>query len=399
MTLATDAGPVPRSAVDTRLALVAMAVIIALGGVSIYILPVLAGAIVDGYGVTDGFVGYIMAIQLGSIAIVSLSLAPSVHRVPWRPTAFIGIMAVIGGNLLSASASSIEFLIVARCIVGLGEGTLMTLINGIAARTAKPQSTFTILVLTKAAFAIVVFLALPPVVLEHGAKGTFGLVAAVAIVMFPAVFALPSRSAVPSVAPPVTTEPRATGRLGWYAALVLIAWMLFQVGQNGLWTYVERIAVRIKLDLDTITIVMIGSALTGVLAPIVAGFIGRRFGLFLPIIFATLLSAAGSLWFVHVTAAWDYASAAVVMTVALFFAYPYMLGLAADLDPKGRLAAAMPGFHAVGSALGPAAAAAIIGETGNFISVGWFAAGVTLLCAAVIAPAALSIDRAARRKA
>ena len=400
MTLTTAAAPAPDldASAETRLSLVAMCIIIALGGVSIYILPVLAGAIVDGYGVTDAFVGYVMAVQLGGIAVVSLGLAPVVHKVPRRTCAFIGIAAVIAGNALSATAGSVELLIVARAIVGLGEGTLLTLVNGIAARTARPQQTFTVLILTKAAFAILVFLALPPVVAAYGAKGTFGLVSVVAFVMLPALWALPTRPSTAAVAAELNrTATQGGAGWGWYGGLVLVAWLLFQVGQNGLWTYVERIAVRIGLGLDTVTIVMIAAALTGVGAPIVAGLLGRRLGLFIPIIGATLLSAIGSFWFVHVGAAWDYASAAVLMTVALFFAYPFMLGLAAELDPKGRLAAAMPGFHAVGSALGPAVAAAILGETGSYVTVGWFAAGVTLACGVVIAPVALALDRAARR--
>lgn len=378
--------------------LVALGITIAMGGVSIYILPVLAGAIVDGYGVEDAFVGYVMAVQLGAIAIVSLSLSPAIHRVPRRPLALLGIAAIIGGNALSATASSVELMIAARGLVGLGEGTLLTLVNAIAAQSARPHRTFTILIVIKAAFAIVVFLVLPPVVGTYGAKGTFGAVAVMSLLLIPAAFGLP-RHARPVTAPAASAVSGSQASWGWYGSLVLVAWLLFQVGQNGLWTYVERIAVRIGLGLETVSWVMIAVSATGVLAPIVAGLLGRRIGLFIPIMGATFLSAAGSLWFVHVSAAWDYAAAGILMTVALFFAYPYMAGLAAELDPKGRLAAAMPGFHAVGSALGPAVAAAILGETGSYIWVGWFAAAVTLGCAVVIAPAALSIDAQARRGA
>lgn len=372
--------------------LLPLCVTIALGGVSIYILPVLAGAIVDGYGVTDAFVGYVMAVQLSGIAIVSLLLSPSIHRVPARLAAIAGLGAIIAGNALSATADSVSLLIVARGVVGLGEGTLLTLVNGIAAQTARPHRTFTILIVTKAAFAIVVFLAMPPVIAAYGAKGTFGIVAVAAILMFPALLMFP-RSTGAAAPDRVAHQP---GGWGWYGGLLLVAWLLFQVGQNGLWTYVERIAVRIGLDIGTITVVMILVSLSGVIAPMIAGLLGRRIGLFIPIMGATFLSALGSLWFVHVTGALDYGAAGVLMTVALFFAYPYMSSLAAELDPKGRLAAAMPGFHAVGSALGPAAAAAILGQTGDYIWVGWFAAGVTLVCAVVVAPAALNIDRRAR---
>ena len=60
-----------------------------------------------------------------------------------------------------------------------------------------------------------------------------------------------------------------------------------------------------------------------------------------------------------------------VSSAALMFGIPYFLGLAADLDPAGRIAAAARGFHASGSALAPAVAGGILGITGAYTSIGW----------------------------
>ena len=56
---------------------------------------------------------------------------------------------------------------------------------------------------------------------------------------------------------------------------------------------------------------------------------------------------------------------------ALLFGMPYLLGLAAEVDPTGRVAGAGRGFNNIGSALAPALAGAVLGLTGAYTSIGW----------------------------
>jgi MFS family permease len=60
------------------------------------------------------------------------------------------------------------------------------------------------------------------------------------------------------------------------------------------------------------------------------------------------------------------------------FGAPYFLGLASELDPAGRVAAAARGFNAAGAALAPAIAGGILGVTGSYRSIGWTSLGAAV---------------------
>jgi MFS family permease len=140
-------------------------------------------------------------------------------------------------------------------------------------------------------------------------------------------------------------------------------------------------------------------SVSGVIAPIFAGALGDRFGRVLPITVATFLSAAGSVAFGYAQNGSTYLAAGIVMTVALYFVIPYIYALSAEIDPKGRVSAAVPGFVAVGSAIGPAAGGFALGATGGDYTVVAILAGATTILSYLFLLPVIAATRRVRVKA
>ena len=73
-----------------------------------------------------------------------------------------------------------------------------------------------------------------------------------------------------------------------------------------------------------------------------------------------------------------FATTACLIHMVWFFSLPYLLSMAAELDPSGRLAGLGNAAIFVGQGLGPFGAALVVGE-GHFRAVGWLAACAYML--------------------
>jgi hypothetical protein len=90
-----------------------------------------------------------------------------------------------------------------------------------------------------------------------------------------------------------------------------------------------------------------------------------------PLVIACLMLAFGGWLATHATVPTGLVVGITVSSAALLFGMPYLLGLAAEVDPTGRVAGAGRGFNNIGSALAPALAGAVLGLTGAYTSIGW----------------------------
>jgi len=81
-----------------------------------------------------------------------------------------------------------------------------------------------------------------------------------------------------------------------------------------------------------------------------------------------------------------FAATACLIHIGVVFSLPYLLSMAAELDPSGRLAGLGNAAIFVGQGLGPFGAALVVGE-GHFRAVGWLAAsayGVALIISCLV---------------
>ncbi|MFM7275906.1 MAG: hypothetical protein ACKO4A_19025, partial [Gammaproteobacteria bacterium] len=166
------------------------------------------------------------------------------------------------------------------------------------------------------------------------------------------------------------------------ALMVCVALALFSVSANAYWVYLERIATGIGMTPTEYGRTFAAAAVFALAGPMAAHWLGANRGRVIPLFIACALVGGAGFIATHAQGSLALVTGVTVSSAALMFGIPYFLGLAADLDPAGRIAASARGFHAGGSAVAPAAAGGILGLTGAYTSIGWISlvtAGVSLV--------------------
>ena len=136
-------------------------------------------------------------------------------------------------------------------------------------------------------------------------------------------------------------------------------------GHSALWVYQERIGKSIGLEPQQIGAILGGSILAGALGAGLSGLLGRRLGLLFPQLLSFGTALLATLVMVYGDSTVAFAATACLIHMVWFFSLPYLLSMAAELDPSGRLAGLGNAAIFVGQGLGPFGAALVVGE-GHF---------------------------------
>lgn len=148
--------------------------------------------------------------------------------------------------------------------------------------------------------------------------------------------------------------------------LGLIASVVFFINVFGFWAFVERIGQAAQLPANTIGFALGISQVMAIAGALAAALASDRYGRYLPLLIVligqslalfALIGKFGSMTFFITTGAFQ----------ALFIvAVSYQMGAIAKLDIKGRYLVMMTAAQGLGAALGPAIAAALIGEGNDY---------------------------------
>lgn len=163
------------------------------------------------------------------------------------------------------------------------------------------------------------------------------------------------------------------------AYLLLACIGLVLLGHQVLWVYQERIGRAIGLDPQTIGLALAAALITGGLGSALAALMGRRLGYWWPQVIGFGGSIVATMTMAYGQTVFSYALSACAVMGVWFFGLPYLLALAAEIDPSGRLPALGASASTFGQALAPAVAAAAVGNS-NFRALGWVSATIYVVC-------------------
>jgi len=177
------------------------------------------------------------------------------------------------------------------------------------------------------------------------------------------------------------------------AVCMMLAMFVFQARDTMGWAFVERIGTTVGYSGEELGVLLSLQAFVGLLGPIIAAMIGKRFGMSMPVILAILLTGATSLSYVLGEYSMTLYTAG-VMTICLtyFYALSYLTGLAAELDREGRVAAAAGSFLSLGLAVGPAISGGLI-SLGGFSLAAWGIGVTVVLTLLLVIPPLASVRR------
>lgn len=121
----------PASAPDTRLLIVILAIITALGPMTMQIFLPALPAIQDSFLVSAGTAQLVLSVALAAIAVATLAYGPASDRHGRRPVLLVGLLIFLAGSVLCVLAPNIWVLIAGRIAQAVGAAAGMVLSRAI----------------------------------------------------------------------------------------------------------------------------------------------------------------------------------------------------------------------------------------------------------------------------
>jgi len=382
-----------RASPNGEIARVLLAFLASAGLFYVNIMPALVDGLIHGAGFSNREAGMIGSSNVYGAALGALTAVFFVKRVNWRAAAYGLLAGLICVDLLSMLLTGFGQLLVARFLHGFIGGMLVGIAFSIIARTREADRTFGYLLLVQVGVGGIGLMLLPPLV---PIMGTWVLFAALIMFSVTTLAMVPFLDSYPVSATPRRTVMTSDGRVRRGPLMLgLLATFLFQGGNMAVYAYAIGIGKAAGLG-TTIT----SSALAIADWVAIAGsglviLLSTRYGRTWPLAAAIIITAAAT-WALHfsdIAAVFVVANCVVGMTWA--FGIPYLLGICAEFDATGQMAA-LGGFASkMGLATGPMLAALVVGKS-NYDLVINLGAAILLLCLLATLVPSLLLDRERR---
>jgi predicted MFS family arabinose efflux permease len=199
----------------------------------------------------------------------------------------------------------------------------------------------------------------PSGIREFDSRGLFTSLAVVSIILAPALYFIPKQSDEPASL--VKTSKKTVNSVNNFTGILFIFGLLsISIMEFSMWANIERLAKNIGITDDSVGYILSLGTLLGLLGSALAVFLSTKFGRITPIIIAIMLQVIFSYFCIFPASPDVYKYSQAGWSLCLYFAYPYLLGMAASLDSLGRWAAAGTGMLVVGQIIAPTLSAYII---------------------------------------
>ncbi|MFT7461114.1 MAG: MFS family permease [Planctomycetota bacterium] len=341
-----------------------------------YFVPIQIGAFIDGLGYSASQSGMLGAVEVGSMSLTAILISSKLSTWSRSRTAICGVVFASTCELLTGFVSSLTLLFPLRILVGVGCGFVFASICAAAATSHAPDRIFGWGQAVMNCLFLLMFLLLPHT-LNYGIhKGLFVTLAIVQLMTISLIRFLPNASG--EVLAEQSTEKKASVVL---IATHIVAVVLLNIGLGALWGFVERVgSEQVGLTAETIGKVLSMATLFMIGGSLFAAWLGVRIGRAIPTVIAAVLCAVASISVMSAETLVFYAGGLFLYNAAYLFIGPYIIaGISSELDPSGRLAAAVGGVMFLSYSVG-------IG-TGGFIAelISLTGIGILALCTCLIA--------------
>ncbi|QGN55801.1 MFS transporter [Novosphingobium sp. Gsoil 351] len=354
------------------------------------------GAIVREFGASVAQAGVVATAQGLGTAVGALAASRLVSRVRSRRLFVLGLLALVISNALSSVAPGVQWLTVLQATGGIGTGAVVAVVMATAARTARPEMTYGLINGSLGALIVVLGFVMPQVIELGGAKGAYLLYAGIAAAGLLAAM----------VAPDITSghgydsdhrhqaglDFEQKNRVVRASFVALTGFGIFFFAQAGVGAFVERVGAASGVALTSIGHVFaVGGVLT-IVGPLIAGWIGARFGATLPLILVTASLCGVLFGLMIVNSPLSFFISSPLFTVLPAILMPSFLGALAVIDRTGQSSAMQPAFATLGGAFGPLAAGMIV-QWGGFDALGWYSIAIFLVGSVLMATATMGADK------
>ena len=382
----------PVASPDGEIARVLLAFLATAGIFYVNIMPAIVDGLIEGLNFSNRDAGLVGSANTYGAAFGAFTVVFYVKRMNWRISAYALLIGLIAVDLASILLKSPGSLIAMRALHGFIGGALVGIGFAVMSRTSEVSRTFGYLLTIQFGLGGLGIIYLPSLVPIFGTQALFlSLIAfsAVTLLMVPFLPEYPAgENHHQRKAASIKIVP---------AAAALLATFLFQAANMGIYAYSIGIGKFAGLDPTFVSSSLGVSAWVAISGSVFVILLSTRFGRLRPVAAAIAITAAAT-WTLHfshvnpdswVSSVFWLANAVIAITWA--FTISYLLGMNAEFDTTGQMAA-LGGFASkMGLASGPAIAAMIVGES-NYGQVINFGAIALILCLMVVIMPARILD-------
>ncbi|WP_228614606.1 MFS transporter [Alkalimonas sp.] len=352
------------------------------------IMPALVSGLIDGLGFSHRQAGLIASSNIYGAAIGALVAVFIVKSWRWKPVCTALLLTLISLDFLSMWIQHPWVMLALRGVHGCIGGLLVGIAFAVIARTEQVHKTFGMLLLVQFGLGGLGVMVLPPMVPVVGAWILF-----LALILFSttALLMLPFLQDYPVSQSSKQASTSAIRRKPLLASILAV--FLFQAANMGLYAYIIDLGEQAGLSMTTIAPALGVSAWLGILGSGLVILFSTRFGRMLPLFCGILITAIATFALHFSALAWVFWLANIAVGITWAFSIAYLLGICAEFDKAGQMAA-LGGFASkMGLASGPLIAALLLGNTQYPLLIN--VAVVMLIAAALVTlyPARL-LDRA-----
>jgi len=333
-----------------------------IGGLPFNTLPVLLGSLADSFSLPPADVGLLGSVCFGGYLLGTLGAPIWMNRLNWRWLTAICAAATATCFALSAQVQALQLMYVVWAAIGFFASTMTCLGMRVLVELPHKERAFGVRQGVELSVTAAALFALPPLVIAqfHYPGAALALAALVAVLGLSA-WGVPSGPLRADSAGAQATSGRLPGA-SWAALLVF--W-LFLIGNIGLWAFLERIGVALKVGAGEMGLVFAVLKLLGSVAAFFVAAMGARVaaGTAWALTLAGLL--AGLALLASAQGFTPYAAGAWLWEFAFTCGCVLQTAHIARSDASGRAVVLVPAAFALASMVGPGLAGKLMGAEGG----------------------------------
>jgi len=342
--------------------------------------PGFVQGLVEHIGFSDQGAGYTSSAEMFGLALTTILMTFTAHRVNWRVVIFWSLIVMFAANVLCTFTRDLNTFIALRFLAGLGAGSLVSLSFAVIGLTRNPDRNFGLLIMWVLTYGAIVLWLMPSAYELGGMNAVLWFFALFPLTAIPVIRFLPVTGE--SVA---QVEAEAVNLPGRLKALALLSMFAYFLAQGVVWAYLFLIGMAGGLAEQQVANGLTLSQIAGIAGAFLAALIANRFGRVVPLTIGIL---GGALCLYFLTGQFDFPHFAAVVSVYNFawnLTHPFLLAAMASFDRRGRVVVYAVAMQMVGLAVGPGLAASVISE-GQYLNVNRLGAGLFVLSLVLILP-------------
>ncbi|MCB1686422.1 MAG: MFS transporter [Pseudomonadales bacterium] len=320
--------------------------------------PVIVTGLAQSGALDRAQAGYVFSCNMLGTALGGLCIIFFVHRLNWRRASAGLLVVLIVLDLISATVSAPMQLYVLRFAHGLAGGILIGVAMSVIARMVNPERTVALFIMLQLITGGAFTLLLAPLLASPGTYIVWLSLAA---------FSLLSLLLLPLLGPyPVETRQDgsvATEHTAPFACILfaMIALFIYQCGEMAAFAYVIELGFHYEFNAGFTGTAVAASLWIGGPAALFVTWWSTRSGRLVPFLISGALMVC-SIALLLLPIPLSYLLANIGFGIFFSISFPYLMGIASEMDNSGRMGTAAGFAGNLGLAAGPTIAGFLVGE-------------------------------------